>query len=191
MKGQDIGYIRVSSIGQNTERQLDGIELDRIFSEQASAANTDKRPQLKECLAYVRQGDTLHVHSIDRLARNLVDLQQTIAWLTEKGVSVKFHKEGLTFLPDANDPFAKLMLQQLGAFAEFERSMIRERQREGIEKAKARGQQLGRKPSMTPEQVNEARQRRAEGESAVSLAKDYGVSRAAMYAYLKHDQQAA
>lgn len=184
MKGQDIGYVRVSSLSQNTERQLDGIELDRVFTEKASAASTDKRPQLKECLAYVRQGDCLHVHSIDRLARNLIDLQQTIAGLTGKGVSIRFHKEGLTFKPDANDPFAKLMLQQLGAFAEFERSMIRERQREGIAKARARGQQLGRKPALTAEQIAEARQRRAAGESAVALAKAFGVSRAAMYAYL-------
>lgn len=185
MNGQHVGYIRVSSIGQQTDRQLDGIELDRTFTEKASAASADKRQQLQDCLTYLRQGDTLHVHSIDRLARNLIDLQQTIAGLVEKGVSVKFHKEGLTFSPDANDPFAKLMLQQLGAFAEFERSMIRERQREGIAKAKARGQHLGRKPALSADQINEARERRAAGESPTALAKSYGISRAAMYSYLK------
>jgi DNA invertase Pin-like site-specific DNA recombinase len=188
MNGQHIGYTRVSSISQNTERQLDGIDLDRLFTEKASGSSADKRDQLKACIAYLRDGDTLHVHSIDRLARNLIDLQQTIATLTEKNVAVTFHKEGLTFAPDQNDPFARLMLQQLGAFAEFERSMIRERQREGIEKAKARGQQLGRKRSLTTAQVDEARRRRAAGESATELAREFGISRAAMYTYLKQSE---
>lgn len=187
MSGQQIGYIRVSSVGQSTERQLDGVELDRAFTDKASGSSAEQRQQLQECLTYLRDGDTLHVHSIDRLARNLIDLQQTIANLTAKGVSVRFHKEGLTFSPDANDPFAKLMLQQLGAFAEFERSMIRERQREGIAKAKAQGRQLGRKPALSAEQISEAHKRRGAGESPTDLAREFGISRAAMYAYLKKE----
>lgn len=178
-----IGYIRVSSAGQNIERQLEGVTLDKAFEDKLSGAKADNRPQLQACLEYLRDGDTLHVHSIDRLARNLKELQVMVEDLTERGVSVRFHKEGLTFT-GASDPMQMLMFQMMGAFAQFERSLIRERQREGIQAAKAKGKHLGRKPSLTPEQVKEARQRREAGESAASLAKDYGVSRATMYQHL-------
>jgi DNA invertase Pin-like site-specific DNA recombinase len=182
--GQLVGYRRVSSVDQNEARQLDGVKLDRIFTDKASGG-TRNRPQLDECLAYVRSGDTLVVHSIDRLARNMVDLLQIVEGLIGKGVSVRFEKENLTFKPDKADPFSKLMLQQLGAFAEFERSMIRERQREGIAMAKARGQQLGRKPSLTADQIAQARAKRLAGEPVAALAKEFGVSRAGMYRYLE------
>ena len=179
--GQQIGYIRVSSVGQNTERQLDGIQLDRTFTDKASGSSAEKRVQLQECLAYIREGDTLHVHSIDRLARNLIDLRQLVTGLNERGVTVRFHKECLTFSADQADPFSQLMLNMLGAVAEFERSMIRERQREGLAKAKAKGQKLGRKPILTAEQIAEAKSRREAGESPTALAEAFGVSRASMY----------
>ena len=134
-------YIRVSSTDQNTDRQLadTGVKFDKIFEDKASGGSTD-RPNLKACLEYLRDGDTLHVHSIDRLARSLQDLQGLIETLLTKGVTVTFHKEGLTFQNHGTqDPFAKLLFQVLGSFAEFERNIIRERQREGIEKAKAAG----------------------------------------------------
>jgi len=134
-------YIRVSSTDQNTDRQLadTGIKFDKIFEDKASGGSTD-RPALTACLEYLRDGDTLHVHSIDRLARSLQDLQGLIDTLLTKGVTVRFHKEGLTFQNHGTqDPFAKLLFQVLGSFAEFERNIIRERQREGIEKAKAAG----------------------------------------------------
>ncbi len=187
MAGGHIGYIRVSSTDQNTARQLDGIELDRVFEDKASGSSADNRKALQECLRYLRDGDVLHVHSIDRLARNLLDLQKLVADLTGRGIEVHFHKEGLRFSGNADDPMQRLMLQMMGAFAEFERSMIRERQREGIAAAKARGQKLGRRASMTGDQVQEARRRRAAGESAVALARAYGVSRATMYAHLQED----
>jgi DNA invertase Pin-like site-specific DNA recombinase len=92
--GHDVGYVRVSSFSQNTDRQLDEIHLERIFTEKASAKDA-QRPVLQECITYLRTGDCLHVHSIDRLARNLMDLQTIVNTLNEKGVSVIFHKENL------------------------------------------------------------------------------------------------
>lgn len=137
MIGQKVGYIRVSSVGQNTERQLEGEDLDRVFEEKISAKNAN-RPVLQDCMSYLRQGDQLHVHSIDRLARNLVDLQNIISTLNGIGVSVHFQKEGLHFT-GADNPINKLMLQMMGAFAEFEGNLIHERQAEGIANAKKRG----------------------------------------------------
>src|SRR6185437_7118784 len=136
-KGQRIGYIRVSSVDQNTARQLDGIDLDRTFTDKASAKDAN-RPKLQECLRFLRDGDTLYVHSMDRLARNLIDLRQMVEDLTARGVAVEFVKERLSFTADAS-PMAKLLLNMMGAFAEFERELIRERQREGIALARAAG----------------------------------------------------
>jgi len=181
MTGKAIGYVRVSSVDQTTARQLDGVTLDKTFEDKASGSKADNRKALQDCLTYLRDGDTLHVHSIDRLARNLLDLQKIVEDLTGRGVAVEFHKEGLKFSGTGSDPMNKLMMQMMGAFAEFERALIRERQREGIAAAKARGQALGRRAVMTPEQVREAKERRAAGESAADLAKAYGVSRATMY----------
>jgi len=179
-RGQTVGYIRVSTIDQNTERQLDGIDLDRVFTDHASGKDT-ARPQLQACLAYVREGDELIVHSMDRLARSLVDLRQTVDQLTDRGVTVRFAKEGLRFTADRSDPCATLMLSVMGAVAEFERSMILERQREGIAIAKAKGKYKGRKPALTESQAAEIRQRLAGGESAADLAREFGVARATVY----------
>jgi DNA invertase Pin-like site-specific DNA recombinase len=132
MKHHVVGYIRVSSEGQNTDRQLDGKELDKEFIEVMSGKSANNREKLREAMDYVREGDTFAVHSIDRLARNLRDLQEIIHELLKKGVSVCFVKEKLFFTANA-DPMATLMLQMMGAFAEFERSMILSRQKEGIE----------------------------------------------------------
>ena len=190
MSGKQIGYIRVSSVDQNTERQLDGVDLDRVFEDKVSGASSENRKALQECLRYLRDGDVLHVHSIDRLARNLLELQKLVADLVARGVVIRFHKEGMTFSGE-NDPMQTLMLQMLGAFAEFERAMIRERQREGIRAAKRAGKHLGRPAALTEVQIQEARARRAAGESAASLAEAFGVSRAAMYVYLKPSEEAA
>ena len=153
MTGQRVGYRRVSSSGQNLDRQqLEG--CDRIFEESASGGSRDKRPALQEMIAYVREGDEVIVHSIDRLARSLQDLQSIIDELTTKGVKITFTKESLTFGGAGEDPAGKLMLQVLGAISEFERTLIRNRQREGIEAAKKRkGYQHGRKPSVNPKTV--------------------------------------
>ncbi|POZ50033.1 recombinase family protein [Methylovulum psychrotolerans] len=131
MTGQQVGYIRVSSAQQNTDRQLADIKLDKTFEDKVSAKDTS-RPQLQACLNHLREGDTLHVHSIDRLARNLFDLQQIVTDLAGQGVCIHFHKENMAFSGAAN-PMQELMLQMLGAFAQFERALIKERQKEGIE----------------------------------------------------------
>lgn len=137
-----VGYIRVSSIDQNTERQLDGVALDKVFTEKVSAATTD-RPQLQAMLEYVREGDTILVHSIDRLARSLADLLKLVEDLTERGIHIRFNKEQLEFTGEDN-PTQHLMLSMMGAVAQFERAMIKERQREGIAKAKEKGVYRGR-----------------------------------------------
>ncbi|MEO5332954.1 MAG: recombinase family protein [Magnetococcus sp. YQC-5] len=179
----NIGYIRVSSHGQSTVRQLDGITLDKVFEEKVSARTT-RRPQLQVCLEYLREGDTLHIHSIDRLARNLFDLQQLVEQLTTKGVTVRFHKERLEF-SGKSDPIARLTLQLMGAFAEFERVIINERRIEGIAKARKLGRQIGARPKLNTAQADELRQRVVAGESKMGLAVEYGISRQAVYNYLR------
>src|ERR1700758_102922 len=181
--GQRIGYLRVSTVDQNTDRQLDGVELDKVFTDKASGKDTN-RPELGRALDYVRDGDTLLVHSMDRLARALVDLRRTVDELTQRGVQVRFVKEGLTFSSDESDPCAVLMLSVMGAVAEFERSMILERQREGIALAKAAGKYKGRKAALTDDQADELRARLAGGESVSGLAREYGISRQTVYNYV-------
>lgn len=145
-KGQDVGYIRVSTIDQNIDRQLTDIELDRVFIDKCSGSTTD-RPELKAMLKHVREGDTIHVHSIDRLARSLRDLGNIVDELQSQGVSIHFHKNNLKFSGEPS-PSDKLLLNMLGAVAEFEREIIKERQAEGIAKAKAKGKYKGRKPDI-------------------------------------------
>ena len=180
MSGQNIAYIRVSTLEQNTARQLDGKEFDRTFTDKASAKDT-KRPALRECLDFIRDGDTLHIHSIDRLCRNLRDCQDLLDTLTAKGVTVRFHRENLTF-SGQDDSMSKLMLQMMGAFAEFERNLLRERQAEGIAKAKAAGKYKGRKRALDAIQLDEIRTRLGQGESKAALAAEFGVSRQTLYA---------
>lgn len=184
MSGQRIGYIRVSTVDQNTERQLDGMMLDRVFTDHLSGDALD-RPQLAECILYAREGDTVFVHSLDRLARNLVHLRRTVDAITAKGASVEFVKERLIFTSDAGNPFSTLLMNVLGSFAEFELAMIRARQREGIAKAQARGAYVGRKPAFTPKEAEAVRQRAAAGQPKADLAREFGVSRKTIYQYLR------
>jgi len=179
--GQTVGYVRVSTTDQNTDRQLDGLTLDKVFTDKASGKDTN-RPQLAAALDYVREGDTLVVHSMDRLARNLEDLRRTVRELTGRGVRVQFVKENLAFAGD-DSPMSTLLLSMLGAVAEFERSMILERQREGIAIAKAKGVYKGRKPALDDAQAAEVSRRLHRGESATELAREFGVSRATVYNY--------
>jgi DNA invertase Pin-like site-specific DNA recombinase len=178
-----VGYIRVSTIDQNTDRQLDGITIERTFTDKASGKDST-RPALEEMLSFVREGDTVVVHSMDRLARNLDDLRRLVRLLTDKGVRVEFVKESLVFTGE-DSPMANLLLSVMGAFAEFERALILERQREGIAAAKARGAYKGRKPSLTPDQADQLRARAAAGESKAALAREFGVSRETVYAHLR------
>jgi DNA invertase Pin-like site-specific DNA recombinase len=182
MSGQRIGYVRVSSVGQNTDRQLDGIQLDQVFEDRASAKNAE-RPGLQAMLSHARDGDIIIVHSMDRLARNLFDLRQIVDDLTSRGVQVQFEKEGLLFTGD-DKAISKLLLNVMGAFAEFERSLIRERQLEGIAVAKRDGKYKGRSKALSVEQVADLRQQAASGTPKTQLAESFGVSRQTVYHYL-------
>ncbi len=181
----NIGYVRVSSTGQNIDRQLDGINLDKKFIEKQSGKSANDRVMLQNCIDYSREGDTLHVHSIDRLARNLADLQDIIKLVNNKGVTIKFYKENLTFDTDGLNPINKLMFQLLGAFAEFERNMIKERQREGIDKALINGIKFGAAPKFTAPQIAEIKAKRESGVSAAKLATEFNVSRQTIYSMLR------
>ena len=176
-----VGYIRVSSLDQNTERQLDGQELDKVFTDKASGKDT-KRPQLQAALDYLREGDCLIVHSMDRLARNLDDLRRIVLGLTSKGVLVEFVKERLTFTGE-DSAMSQLLLSVMGAFAEFERSLIRERQREGIALAKKAGVYKGRKPSLSDERLLNCARGLQAGEKKAALAREFGISRETVYQY--------
>ncbi|TPG86001.1 recombinase family protein [Pseudomonas caspiana] len=182
MQGQRVGYIRVSTLEQNTQRQLEHVQVDRTFIDKASGKDI-QRLQLDALLAYVREGDTVVVHSMDRLARNLNDLRDIVQKLVKRGIRIEFVKEALTFIGD-DSPMATLMLSVMGAFAEFERALIRERQREGIALAKQRGVYRGRKKSLSLERIAELRQRVASGETKVQVARDFGISRETLYNYL-------
>lgn len=185
-RGQVIGYIRVSSVDQNESRQLEGLTADKTFTDKASGKDI-KRPQLTAALEFLREGDTLVVHSMDRLARNLDDLRSIVQKLTKRGVRVQFVKESLTFTGD-DSPMSTLLLSVMGAFAEFERSLIRERQREGIALAKAKGNVYrGRVPSLKAEQAKELRKRIAAGEPKAKLAREFKISRASVYNYAAGD----
>ncbi len=183
MLGQRIGYIRVSTIDQNTERQLEGIEVAKVFTDKASGKDT-RRPQLEALMSFVRTGDTVVVHSMDRLARNLDDLRRIVQTLTAKGVRIEFVKEHLTFTGE-DSPMASLMLSVMGAFAEFERALIHERQREGIALAKQRGAYKGRKKSLSEAAITELRQRLNTGMTKAQLAREFGISRETLYQYLR------
>jgi DNA invertase Pin-like site-specific DNA recombinase len=183
MQGQRVGYIRVSSFDQNPERQLEGVQLDRVFTDKASGKDTH-RPALEQLLAFVRDGDVLVVHSMDRLARNLDDLRRLVSELTGRGIRIEFMKEGLSFTGE-DSPMAKLLLSVMGAFGEFERALIRERQREGIAIARKKGKYKGRKPALTAEKVQDLKERVAAGEKKAVIAREFGISRETLYQYLK------
>ena len=183
MAGQRIGYVRVSTVEQNAVRQLDGVTLDKTYVDRASGRDTE-RPKLHALMEFAREGDTVLVHSMDRLARNLDDLRRIVHELNAKGVRIEFVKEQLTFSGE-DSPMATLLLSVMGAFAEFERALILERQREGIALAKEKGVCKGRRPSLTNEQRAELHERVNSGVQKSTLAKEYGISRETVYQYLR------
>lgn len=180
--GQRVGYVRVSSVGQNDARQLDGLSLDKTFTDKASGKDT-QRPQLQALLEFVREGDHVYVHSMDRLARSLGDLEGIVKGLTSRGVAVTFTTQAMTFTGD-DSPMNTLMLQLLGAVGQFERSLILERQREGIAIAKAKGVYKGRKPSLDDAGKAELRALVAQGIPKAQIAEQLGISRTTLYANL-------
>lgn len=185
MKGQRIGYIRVSTFDQNPERQLEHSKVDKTFTDKASGKDT-KRPALEALLDFVREGDTIVVHRMDRLARNLVDLRCLVQKITQRRIHIEFVKENLTFTGD-DSPMANLLLSVMGAFAEFERSLIKERQMEGIALAKKRGAYKGRKAVLSKAQIEEIKTRVANGDKKSHIARDFGISRETLYQYLRRE----
>ena len=191
MKGQIVGYARVSSADQNLARQLEQLKsknTDKIFEDKASGANTN-RPAFQQMMEYVREGDTIVVCSMDRLARNLTDLLNTTKELQAKGVSIHFLKESILLDASGNDAaMTKLLMSMLGAVAEFERSMIRERQREGIELAKKRGVYKGRKPTDVAI-IEKAREQINLGIPLAKVAREIGIARSTLYRRLQQMEQ--
>ena len=185
MNSQRIGYVRVSTLDQSTERQLDGIVVDKIFTDKASGKDIN-RPQLQAALHHIRTGDALVVHSMDRLARNVEDMLKLVREMNDRGVSVDFIKENMSFTAGSEDPRSTLMFTMLSAFAQFERSLIKERQREGIALAKAKGTVYkGRKPSLNAERIAQLREQAAAGANRTKLAKEFGISRETLYQYIR------
>ena len=181
-----VGYRRVSTVEQNLDRQDLGA-VERVFEDKASGIDAD-REQLQEMISFVREGDEVVVYSIDRLARDLRDLQSIITQLNDKGVAIEFLSERLVFSGNSDDAFAKLQLQMMGAFAEFERSIIKQRQAEGIEKAKAKGVYKGRKKQIDDNKIIELT---AEGHSQNQIAQMMGITRMSVYRCLKKQRLAS
>ncbi len=181
-QGQTIGHIRVSSTDQNLARQIDAVgAVDRLFQDKVSGGSRAAREGLTECLAYTRAGDVLRIASMDRLARSLIDLQQIVDEILDKDASVHFVKEGQTYTAESSDSLSRLLLQMLGAFAEFERNLIRDRQAEGIRIAKAAGKYQGRARALTPSQTGEARVLIEQGVPKTKVATQLRVNRSTLY----------
>lgn len=181
-KTQVVAYVRVSSFDQNLGRQLETLgEVDRVFEEKVSGGSRTDRVALLECIRYVREGDIVKVASMDRLARSLTDLREIVDEITEKGASVVFVKEQQTYSRDTEDAIGRLMLNLLGAFAEFERTLIRERQREGIRLAQAAGKYKGRSKKLTDEQIVDARRLIEAGVPKAKIARDLQIDRTTLY----------
>lgn len=176
-----IGYARVSSTSQNLDPQVTRLEENgctKIFMEKYTGTTTESRQQLKAALNYVRDGDTVVVTKLDRLARSATDLGQIAKQLEKAQVDLKVLDQPI----DTTNPQGKLMFNMIGAFAEFERDLIRERCQEGISRAKERGVQFGRPPKLSVKEVNQLKQEFALSITGrTMLAKKYGISRASLY----------
>lgn len=184
-KGMRVGYIRVSTLDQKVERQLENVQLDKSFIDKCSGKDLN-RPQFEAMMSFVREGDRVIIHSLDRLARNLDHLRTVVKTLNSKGVEVEFVKENLIFKGD-DSPMSNLLLAVMGSFAEFEYSLIRERQREGIAIARAKGvyARRGRDRCLKGEEIDKLKVWVAEGMAKTWIAKQLGISRHSVYNYLK------
>lgn len=186
IKGQKVGYIRVSSIEQNTESQkslLGNVGMDKLFEEKLSGKNT-ARPQLQAMLDYVREGDTVYVKDLSRLARNTKDLLDIVEYLNQKGVSLFSIKENI----DTSTNFGKLMLTFLGAIYEFERANLLERQRDGIAVAKKQGKYKGRKQVPKPANFKEVYQKWLNRQiTSISAIRELNISEYAFYKFVKEE----
>lgn len=181
---QIIGYKRVSSSDQNLGRQLDGVKLDAEFEEKVSGKDAAGRPQLQRMLTHARAGDHVMVHELSRLGRSLRDLLDIVKQIVDKGASIEFVKERLTF-GKKDDPYADVLLGILGSFAQFERAVSKQRQREGIDLALKEGRYKGRPRVLTAPMVAEAKRLKAEGENMSDIAAELGCSRQTLYTALR------
>ncbi|MGP9745922.1 recombinase family protein [Brachybacterium sp. AOP29-B2-41] len=194
--GQRVAYLRVSSAGQNLARQLEAVgECDQTFTEKQSGKSATNRPQLQALIRHVRRGDHVVVASMDRLGRSVIDLNDIVQQITgdpaehteqrpRKGASIEFLKERLTFEPGEADAMAAFQLNMMGAFAQFERELIRQRQTEGIAAAKKRGVYKGRPRVLDSEQVRSVRADVLAGTAKTDVARKHGISRSTLYRYI-------
>jgi DNA invertase Pin-like site-specific DNA recombinase len=181
-----VGYARISSVGQSLAVQLDKLaHCDKLFQETTSGA-VSHRPQLAACLEYVREGDTLVVTRLDRLARSTLHLCQIAAELQRKQV----HLQVLDQQMDTSTATGRLLFNMLGAIAQFETELRAERQMDGIRKARERGVHLGRHKRLTPQQIAALQHQRREGALIKTLMYDYRLSKASVYRYLGHREAA-
>lgn len=185
-KGQKVGYIRVSTIEQNTKSQkavLENLGMDKVFEEKLSGKNTD-RPQLQAMLDYVREGDTVYVKDLSRLARNTKDLLDIVEYLDKKGVGLFSIKENI----DTSTNFGKLMITFLGAIYEFERANLLERQRDGIAVAKKLGKYKGRKKVPKPDNFKEVYKKWLNREIKSNAAiRELNISEYAFYKFVREE----
>jgi DNA invertase Pin-like site-specific DNA recombinase len=180
-----VGYARVSSVGQTLDVQLDKLgHCDKIFQEKKSAAN-GKQPRLEACLEYVREGDTLVVTRLDRLARSTLHLCQIAAELERKQVHLQVLDQSI----NTGDATGRLLFNMLGAIAQFETEIRAERQRDGIQKAKERGVKFGKRKKLNPQQVAELQERREQGVLIKTLMQDYNLSKSSVYRYLNQEAE--
>lgn len=175
-----VGYARVSSIGQTLDVQVDKLKhCNKVFKEKESAIS-NKRFQLESCLEYVREGDVLVVTRLDRLARSTLHLCQIAEILEHKKVNLQVLDQNI----DTGDATGRLLFNMLGAIAQFETEIRAERQMDGIKKAKEKGINFGRKKKLSHDQIEQLRQKREDGELIKTLMKEYGLSKASIYRYL-------
>jgi len=182
-----LGYARVSSVGQSLDVQLDKLKhCDKIYQEKKSGAS-GKRPRLEACLEYVREGDTLVVTRLDRLARSTLHLCQIADELKRKRVNLQVLDQNI----NTSDATGRLLFNMLGAIAQFETEIRAERQMDGIQKAKKRGVHFGRQKTLTIQQIAELQHRRKQGTLIKALMKDYGISKATVYRYLNENDSSS
>ena len=177
--GMKVGYARVSTVGQSLDLQMERLsDCDRIYREKASAGSTKNRPELKNALDFVREEDVFIVTKLDRLARSVVDLSLIVQRLEEKNVDLVVLDQGI----DTTTIYGRLQFNILAAIGEFEKGLIRERSREGREKAKERGVRFGAKPKLSPENIQMLLQDfESPGLSKVEIGKIYGISVSSVY----------
>ncbi len=172
-----IGYGRVSSSGQSLDVQMDALKAagcQKVFAEKESGTSTDNRTALSDALDFIREGDTLLISRIDRLARSVADLEDIVATVRRKGAFLKAVEQPI----DTSSPAGVAFLQMLGVFAQFETAIRKERQMEGIAKAKADGKYKGRKPTVD---VPAVRAMKEAGVRPVDIAAKLGIGRASVY----------